>query len=80
MEKPESVRRHLVKMTAFSEHVVAEFAFGADFRSTALTLTVNLSVHANKATSFQDIERMADQVFLDLLKATLAKGSEEISS
>ena len=80
MEKPDSVWRHLVKMSAYSEHVVAEFAFGANFHSTALTLAVTLSVHANKATSFQDIERMADKEFLDLLKATLAKGSEEILS
>ncbi len=66
-------------MIAYNEHVVADFAFSADFSSTILTLAATLSVHANKATSVQDIERMADKEFLDLLKATLAKGLEEIS-
>jgi hypothetical protein len=80
MEKPSSVLRQLIKMAAYKEHVVAEFAFSADFRSSSLSIAVTLSVHAQKATSFRDIERMADKMFLDILQATYAKGFEEISS
>ena len=79
MEKPSSVNRHLVRMVAAKEHVVAEFTFGADFRSTIVTLSATLSIHADKATSFRDIERMADKMFMDILQATLAKSSEGIS-
>jgi hypothetical protein len=79
MEKPSSVNRRLVGMAAYGEHVVAQFAFSADFRSTSVTLAATLSIHADKATSFRDIEKMANKMFMDILQATLAKGSEEIS-
>jgi len=80
MDRPVSVKRQLVRMSAYNENVVADFTFSADFRSTIETLAVTLSVNTDKTKSIRAIEQMADKAFLDLLKATVAKGSEEISS
>jgi hypothetical protein len=80
MKEPSSVKRNLVKMSAYRDHVVASFAFSVDFSSTVTTLTATLSVETNKTVPVKDIEQMADNQFLELLRVTLAKGLDEIQT
>lgn len=79
MNKPESIMRTLVEMSAYEDHVIAKFRFGTDFRSSEQSLSATLSVHADKTASIRDIERMADKDFLEMLRAILALDPDAIS-
>ncbi|HEY0427167.1 MAG TPA: hypothetical protein VGC76_05110 [Pyrinomonadaceae bacterium] len=80
MGKPKSIRRLLISITPYGERVGAMFRFNADFGTVSLKLEATVQVQADKTTSIQSIERMADKEFVDMLQATISKCQEGIIS
>jgi hypothetical protein len=78
MEKA-SVRREFNKITDYGEYLTVKFDFWVSF-SSDLALTAHCELRTDKTKSIQDMERMADKVFAEMLQATLLKCQDGINS
>lgn len=80
MNQPEKITRTLGQVIPFEEHVVVDYTFGVDFRSSGLTISGRVQTSVPKTASFLAAEAQAFREFRDMLKAAVEKCDSEISN